>query len=290
MRVAVNPIVVHIVTGGAFFTGAGLVLLSLPVVGPDRSRGRNGVGRLLAVLGVAMAWVAAAPFPPWAMGIGVATVLVWLFVGSSRGWPRVRSVVRCATIVVWLAGSAVAVGWQLVPTIPSVASRRMDVVGDSVSVGLDGAEPWTAILARTHDVDVRSHAVVGATASSAVKQVEAIAPGPTLVLLEIGGNDLLGRTTPAEFERDLDRLLSRAIGPERVVVLLELPCPPANDVFGRIQRRLAAEHGVVVVPRRILISVLAVDDATSDSIHLTPAGHARMAEAMWRIVGDAFPE
>ena len=60
------------------------------------------------------------------------------------------------------------------------------------------------------------------------------------MLLEIGGNDLLGDTTPAGFESGLDNLLRVVSRPGRVVVMLELPLPPFFNEYGRAQRRVAS--------------------------------------------------
>lgn len=285
-----NPIVVHIVSGWSFFTGAALVALGLTIITPERARWRNVLGRLVAILGVIAMFVSATPFPLWTVVLGGTVLLGWLVIAGSARCPRTRQAFRVVAAAVVLVGASIALAWQLGPNLPPVEARRIDVIGDSISVGLEGAEPWTVILSREHDVDVRSHAQVSATAASALKQARAIEPGPTLVLLEIGGNDLLGSTTSAEFESDLDELLTAVVDHERVVVLFELPCPPTYEAFGRIQRRLAHRHGVHLVPRRVLVGILATGDATLDSIHLTPAGHERMAEIVWSIVRPAFDE
>lgn len=51
---------------------------------------------------------------------------------------------------------------------------------------------------------------------------------------------------------------------------------------------MASKHDVVLVPKRVLMGVLARGDATLDSIHLSQAGHEQMADAVWQIVGPAF--
>ncbi len=71
-------------------------------------------------------------------------------------------------------------------------------------------------------------------------------------------------------------------------LLLEVPLPPFYHGFGRIQRRLAKKHGVKLVPKRVLLSILAGGDATLDSIHLSQAGQQKMAEVVWGIVGSGY--
>jgi acyl-CoA thioesterase-1 len=70
--------------------------------------------------------------------------------------------------------------------------------------------------------------------------------------------------------------------------MLELPLPPFYNEFGRAQRRVARRHGVLLVPRRVMLGVLLHGGSTVDSIHLSPSGHARMAEAIWGIIRGAY--
>jgi acyl-CoA thioesterase-1 len=115
-----------------------------------------------------------------------------------------------------------------------------------------------------------------------------------LVLIEIGGNDLLGATSAREFERDLDALFSRVCGSagaspsRRTVVMFELPLPPLSNEYGRIQRRLTNQYGVQLIPKRVLMAVLARGGGTLDSIHLTDEGHEQLAAAVWNVIRPAY--
>jgi len=102
------------------------------------------------------------------------------------------------------------------------------VIGDSVSAGMSDAdkETWPKLLARQHDIDVRDFSKMGATVGSARKQAAQIGDCAGLVLLEIGGNDLLGSTTADQFEERLDQLLRDVCRADRPVVMVELPLPP----------------------------------------------------------------
>lgn len=56
----------------------------------------------------------------------------------------------------------------------------------------------------------------------------------------------------------------------------------ADDRFQglKLQRRLSRRHEVPLIPKRVMAGALTGADSTLDSIHLTTAGHARMAAAM----------
>ncbi|MCI0456532.1 MAG: hypothetical protein L0Z62_06080 [Gemmataceae bacterium] len=58
--------------------------------------------------------------------------------------------------------------------------------------------------------------------------------------------------------------------------MLELPLLPRAWAFGAQQRRLAAKHGVVLIPKRLLAGLLLTEANVVDGLHLSPAGHARL--------------
>jgi acyl-CoA thioesterase-1 len=118
--------------------------------------------------------------------------------------------------------------------------------------------------------------------------VQSLSIESSVVIVEIGGNDLLGSTSAAQFERDLEALLAYLAVPGRQIVMFELPLPPFYLEYGRIQRTLARRHYAKLIPRRVFTSVIAGGGSTLDSIHLTQAGHRFMAECVWRVVGPAF--
>jgi acyl-CoA thioesterase I len=198
--------------------------------------------------------------------------------------------------------------------------ERLVVIGDSLSAEdfTEGGDPWPTLLAREHGIQIVNLAFSGATARSAEKRLPRDEVAGAIVLVEIGGNDVLGSTSPAEFERDLDRLLIKVCQQEqsgeergdvirsnsltrpplpplakggsndgelragpRLVVMLELPLPPLYNRFGEIQRRLARRHGVVLIPKRYFASVLIGEQATLDGLHLSQSGHQKMAEMIW---------
>jgi acyl-CoA thioesterase I len=117
----------------------------------------------------------------------------------------------------------------------------------------------------------------GAKLADGVTQARAIPDGPATVLIELGGNDLLGGTTPARFDTDVRALLAAVVSDDRHVLMFELPLLPFQNAFGRIQRDACQRHGVVLLPRSILAGAVALPGNVSDGLHLTPRGHAWLA-------------
>jgi acyl-CoA thioesterase-1 len=164
--------------------------------------------------------------------------------------------------------------------------ERLVVIGDSLSAAdfTEGGEPWPTLLARDTQVTVVNLAFSGANAASAEKRVSANDVAGALVLMEIGGNDILGATSSSDFEMSLERLLQKVCRKDNAVVMLELPLPPLYNRFGEIQRRLARRYDVILIPKRCFAGVLVGSQSTIDSLHLSPAGHHRMSTLVAALV------
>jgi acyl-CoA thioesterase-1 len=197
---------------------------------------------------------------------------------------------RLLTAASWIGAALAEIPWHIMPGLPPMDRPVLAVVADSVTAGIgeNEAVTWPQRIAQEHGVPVHDYSQMGATVKSARQQAARLRPGDNLVLLEIGGNDLLGSSTAEQFETGLNRLLLDICRPERTVVMFELPLPPAFNRYGGIQRRLARRHGVILIPKRLLMRVLCRGDTTLDSIHLSQAGHDELSEAVWSVVRGAY--
>ena len=181
--------------------------------------------------------------------------------------------------VIWLL---LAIGMEL-PFLafrgPSHQINDVLVIGDSVTAGLnDGEDTWPQKLAREATVTVLDASQPGATLNSARKQNQLFASRSGLVLLEIGGNDMLEGLPVRTFDQQLDQLLAEVTQPGRSIVMFELPLPPFSRGYGLVQRRQAKRHGVWLIPKRHFAKVLTTSGATVDGIHLSANGQALMTE------------
>jgi lysophospholipase L1-like esterase len=70
--------------------------------------------------------------------------------------------------------------------------------------------------------------------------------------------------------------------------MFELPLAPWHIGYGRIQRKLAAEFGVTLVPKSFLADIFRTKGATVDLAHLSPEGHKIMADKVWFLLGKCF--
>ncbi len=285
-------------SGQALFLGAAMILAAVGLL-PYATGWRAAVLAMLTRLGLFIAVLSAVPLSYWLYAVAVGCTGVWLWRERGKRHPP-SPALRWATGVVWIGIVLLELPHQFSPRLPAMGNPPLFIIGDSVTAGMgSGAgHTWPDLLPTT--VEVHNLARPGATTAMALKsQAVQLPPAGGLVLLEIGGNDLLGTTSSVQFERDLEALLSRVCGSAgaspfrglssgRTVVMCELPLPPLSNEYGGIQRRLSERYNVRLIPKRVFISVLAGGDATLDSIHLSDEGHQRMATAIWEILAPAY--
>jgi acyl-CoA thioesterase-1 len=285
-------LVFHIASGQSFFTGAAFLMVAVCLSTLEKRRHIRIVRNILVCLGGSFVFVSATPLPPWFYLLLLIASLLWLAGEASRGRVPARLVLglRLAVATVWFAAVLVELPYHLSPSVPQLGRPILGIIGDSVTAGMGQQKviTWPGILADRYGVVVHDHSQMGANVVSALRQAASVSSDERLVLLEIGGNDLLGETTPEGFEAGLARLLSAVRRPGRVVVMLELPLPSTYNAYGRIQRRLARQYKTVLVPKRILLGVLQQGGTTLDTIHLTQEGHQCMADAVWDVVQAAY--
>jgi acyl-CoA thioesterase I len=290
--VAVITIAIYVFGSGlAFFIGSGLLLAAFAMAAARRESRARRFAALAAVLGMVFVTLSAVPWPWWMQGVAAVAVMGWgVCEKVLAGQPFWQKVVRYCVATSWFALTTVEAQYQVVPSIQAPLGSEVWVIGDSVTAGVGDARTviWPALLADAHAITVHNRWHAGATVGSALKLLQTEPIGDGIILLEIGGNDLLGSTKPANFEARLEQLLMVVSGPGRVVVMFELPLPPHCNEWGIIQRRLAAKHGVQLIPKRVFVGVLTTGGATLDSIHLTQAGHESMAETVWGLLAESY--
>ena len=279
----------HVASGQAFFTGATL-FVAAAVVSLFLPRIANRLALWTLLLGGTAVAVSSTPIPYWYYAV-VAVASVGWAVATCVGKAQRGAVI--AVVVLWLIAVVLEAPYHVVPRLQPASSRTLTVLGDSVTAGMgadDKSEKWPAILAKQHDLTVQDLSHMGETVGSARKRLACCRITGAVVIVEIGGNDLLGGTPVRQFAHDLDALLERVCSPERQVMMFELPLPPFSHEYGRVQRQLARKYGVALIPKRIFLSVLASDGATLDTIHLSQSGHQLMAECVWGLLRPAFSQ
>lgn len=282
-----NGVVFHIVSGHSFFTGIFLLVAAAFASTASRPIFKR-MTTLSFLIGAIAVLVSSTAISYWWYSVAVMASLVWTLSWLKTTW-RPRAAYLMA--VAWLVAGAIELPYHITPSLASSGDRSITIIGDSVTAGVGGdekSETWPSIIGREHDLLVQDISHVGETAASALKRARSQEISGQVVIVEVGGNDVLGSTSSKKFGSDLNELLSHLVSPGRQVVMFELPLPPMRHEYGRLQRKVAAKHGVILVPKRIFLSVLAGGNSTLDSIHLSQAGHQGMADCVWQLTKDAF--
>jgi lysophospholipase L1-like esterase len=167
------------------------------------------------------------------------------------------------------------------PVIEIEPSDHIVVIGDSISSGLDArVAPWPVVMQRRTGIQVKNLSHPGATITDGFAMADGVTAEDHLILIELGGNDLIAGKPADVFARGLEALLAKLAVSGRTIGMFELPLMPQRIAYGQIQRRLASQYGISLIPKRYLAGVIAGKDATSDGLHLTDIGARRMARVV----------
>jgi acyl-CoA hydrolase len=167
--------------------------------------------------------------------------------------------------------------------VPNLDSPGQTIVclGDSITsgVGASPGQPYPALLADRLGTEVINQGVPGDTAEGGLSRVdEALAVDPWLVVVELGGNDILNRIPPDRTEAALRKILQRLLDARVAVVLVELEVPFAGR-YAEIYSRLGDEFDVPVLDDT-LGEILTEASLKADPIHPNARGHEVLAAAL----------
>lgn len=188
--------------------------------------------------------------------------------------PRVN---RSATILLILLLASCG------PPAPNLDSPGSTIVclGDSITAGV-GASPGEAypdLLARRLGAEVVNAGVPGDTAADGLARLdEVLEADPWLVVVELGGNDILRRVPPEQTEAALRSILDRLLAARVVPVLVEIEAPLAAS-YARVFDRLDEAYDIPVV-EDVLGDILTDSSLKSDTIHPNARGYEVLAAAL----------
>lgn len=173
------------------------------------------------------------------------------------------------------------------PDVPNLDSpgRTIVCLGDSITagVGVGPGEAYPELLARRFQAmgsEVVNAGVPGDTAADGLAHVDAVlAANPWLVVVELGGNDILRRVGPERTEEALRAILDRLLAARVVPLLVEVEAPFAAS-YGDVFERLADDYDGIPVVEDVLGEILLDRDLKSDTIHPNARGHEQLAEAI----------
>jgi len=186
--------------------------------------------------------------------------------------------------VVWLCVVGATGCGGRVPPLPRLApGDTVLAFGDSLTAGT-GAEPHEAypvVLSALIGHTVVAEGVPGEVTDAGRRRLPGVldATRPALLLLCLGGNDMLRRVDSAATAANLRAMVQLARDRDVPVVLIGLPKPPLFPGTVDYYAAIASEFDLPFendILRRLLFDA----STRSDIIHPNAVGYRRMAEAL----------
>ena len=190
-----------------------------------------------------------------------------------------------------LVVAALAGCGQKVPRVAAVGPNDVIVAfGDSLTygTGANEAESYPAVLAQLINRKVVRAGVPGETTTGGLARLEGVLDEhkPALVILSLGGNDMLQKSADAQIKANLRQIIQTLRGRGISVVLFGVPRPALITSAAEYYAELAKEFGIPY-EGKIVTDVLYRPDQKSDPIHPNAKGYRRMAEAFADLLKNA---
>lgn len=169
------------------------------------------------------------------------------------------------------------------------------VLGDSISAayGLDAGQGWVRLLEQKLGTQGAPHRVVNASVTGETTAGGlARLPGllerhkPSVVLIELGGNDGLRALPVKAMRANLERMieLARAAGARPAMFEMRIPDnygPAYTQAFARAFTEIARDRDVPLVPIERMSFVTDPASFQEDGIHPGPSAQPQILDAVW---------
>ena len=181
-----------------------------------------------------------------------------------------------------LAILAVWIGWPQAsgPARPT-AGDQVIAFGDSLvqGVGASAGQDLVSVLSRRLRIPIINAGRSGDTTASALARLDGavLSRRPRVVLVVLGGNDLLRRLPREQTMENLGTIVTRIRDRGAAVVLATVEIGFLNNGDGEAYEALAERTSSALVPD-IFDGILGRRDLMADGIHPNDRGYALMAE------------
>jgi acyl-CoA thioesterase-1 len=164
-------------------------------------------------------------------------------------------------------------------------------LGDSITAGIGASSGhgFPEVLAGRLGRAVVNDGVPGDTAADGLARLpQVLGQDPWLVIVELGGNDMLQQVPIERTEEALGEIVRRLLA-ARVLPVLVAVGGPFGGSHGEMFDRLGERCRVPVV-RDVLRKILFDPSLKADEVHPNDLGHARLAEAVAETVEPLIRE
>lgn len=171
---------------------------------------------------------------------------------------------------------------------PLPKGAKVMALGDSLTFGygVESFQSYPTLLANKTGWHIINAGVNGDTTKKVLKRLDdVIAQKPALVLLGVGGNDVLRRIAPETTKANLLEIVQKLQNHQINVILIAQPHLSASALFGKasdnpIYKEVADETGVPLFAKT-WSKILSDDSLKSDQIHANGAGYAYFADELY---------
>ncbi len=186
-------------------------------------------------------------------------------------------------------------GLALMMLAQNAAAGTVLVVGDSISagLGLDTSKGWVSLLRQRLEHEGFKDSVVNAsisgdTTANGQARLPALlaANKPSVVIVELGGNDGLQGHPPEQLQQNLAGMIDAAQAAGAKVLLLGMKLPPNygaryTNAFAQVYGNVATQKKVALVPF-FLEGVGGVPELMqADGIHPAVNAQGKLLENVW---------
>ena len=190
-----------------------------------------------------------------------------------------------------LAALALAACGNKAPQLPQLAASDVIVAfGDSLTYGTGASEQesYPLVLGSLLGRQVVRAGVPGEVTAQGLARLPQVIEEhrPKLVIVCLGGNDMLRRVKEAEIRSNLKAIVKTLKEQGIGVVLVGVPKPALITGPAEFYAEIAKEFGIPY-EERVVTSVLYAPDMKSDPIHPNAKGYRRMAEALAELLRKA---
>ena len=177
------------------------------------------------------------------------------------------------------------------PQLPKLGANDVIVAfGDSLTYGTGAQEEesYPTVLAQLIGRQVVRAGVPGEVTAQGLARLPSVIEEhrPRLMIVCLGGNDMLRKVGDAEIKSNLRAILKALKERGIAVVLVGVPKPALITSAPEFYAELAKEFGIPY-EGKVVTSVLYSPDMKSDAIHPNAKGYRKMAEAIAELLRKA---
>ena len=193
-----------------------------------------------------------------------------------------------------------SVFWVANATANNQVSQNILIVGDSISAayGMDLNQGWAALLETRIKAVEKNYRVINAsisgnTSGDGLSRLPRLLEQytPSIVIIELGGNDGLRGFPVKVLEKNLQRMIDMSQAAQAKVILAGIEIPPNygqryTDLFRETFKKLAKNNTVSFIPFILEDIALRPELMQDDGIHPTADAQTILLDNFWPTINE----